>query len=461
MEKGKSKFNNWNAIWCKHLRINEFGQVGYHQRVNHYPGSFNFGRKDRLWINLKAKADKYGYDIFGNFHPKTFLLPQEYSSLVEYWENGEDNSAETLETSSGTIKVVVSPSVKAKKSSRKLFICKPPASARGQGINIVSTVEELKALMAANQSAANVDNTTSTGTSIADDITANGLPGSKRKPVNKNQLVVQEYIANPCLLNRNSAKFDLRVYVLVTSIAPLRIYIHEEGIVRFASAKYTNNPDDIKNHFIHLTNYSVNKNNDGYVTNKTTDGEEGMKWTLATLWRYFSQHYPQVNVDALWKGIQDLVIKTVVSAESQIVSLSKQFLKNRKSCFELLGFDIMIDDCFKLWLLEVNITPSLRADTVLDFSVKNQLVRDILNTLGYQLSPRCRRFYNFGQFIAPDKSDRLNSMRDDIDEEKVGGNFMILVLHSNFGFYLAPRIRSTLPEGWPRCLPHDDRPTHR
>ena len=129
----QKNFTNWNAIWCKHLKVSEFGQVNYHQRVNHFPGSFNFGRKDRLWINLKAKAEKYGYDVFGSFHPRTFILPGEYSQLLEYWKEGSDVSTNGELSQFG--------------SHKKVFICKPPASARGQGINIVSTVEELNQLM--------------------------------------------------------------------------------------------------------------------------------------------------------------------------------------------------------------------------------------------------------------------------------------------------------------------------
>lgn len=116
----------------------EFSLVGYHQRVNHFPGSFNFGRKDRLWINLKAKAETYGYEVFGNFHPRTFILPADYSLLLQYWKE-----VETVTNSEEGQK-------EQQKFGRhkKVFICKPPASARGQGISIVSTVEELNQLMA-------------------------------------------------------------------------------------------------------------------------------------------------------------------------------------------------------------------------------------------------------------------------------------------------------------------------
>ncbi len=64
---------------------------------------------------------------------------------------------------------------------------------------------------------------------------------------------------NPLLLN--GFKFDLRIYVVVTSVNPLEIFIYKEGFARFSTMPYSISPSDIKNKFIHLTNSSVNKNN--------------------------------------------------------------------------------------------------------------------------------------------------------------------------------------------------------
>ena len=77
------------------------------------------------------------------------------------------------------------------------------------------------------------------------------------------QLIVSRYIDIPLLLN--GLKFDLRVYVLVTSFEPLRIYVYNEGLARFASEPYQG-PDTTKNtKYAHLTNYSINKKNERYV----------------------------------------------------------------------------------------------------------------------------------------------------------------------------------------------------
>jgi hypothetical protein len=74
--------------------------------------------------------------------------------------------------------------------------------------------------------------------------------------------VVSRYIRNPLLINGH--KFDLRVYVLVTSVEPLRIYVFKEGLARFATEQYSNSSAAV-NKFVHLTNYSINKKSGNFV----------------------------------------------------------------------------------------------------------------------------------------------------------------------------------------------------
>ena len=54
--------------------------------------------------------------------------------------------------------------------------------------------------------------------------------------------IVSHYISNPLTIDK--LKFDLRVYVAVTSINPLRIYMYDEGLVRFATAEYSAPTDE-------------------------------------------------------------------------------------------------------------------------------------------------------------------------------------------------------------------------
>ena len=79
--------------------------------------------------------------------------------------------------------------------------------------------------------------------------------------------VVQTYIKNPLLIE--GLKFDLRIYVLLAGTEPLRLYIYEDGLARFATEKYEEpSGENLGNNYVHLTNYSLNKHNPQYVYNK-------------------------------------------------------------------------------------------------------------------------------------------------------------------------------------------------
>lgn len=76
-------------------------------------------------------------------------------------------------------------------------------------------------------------------------------------------MVMQKYIDNPLLID--GYKFDLRIYVLVTSCDPLTIYIFHEGITRLSTDLYEKpNSSNLDNVYQHLTNYSLNKNSDKF-----------------------------------------------------------------------------------------------------------------------------------------------------------------------------------------------------
>uniref|UniRef100_A0A8C6FQJ5 Tubulin tyrosine ligase like 4 n=1 Tax=Moschus moschiferus TaxID=68415 RepID=A0A8C6FQJ5_MOSMO len=198
----------------------------------------------------------------------------------------------------------------------------------------------------------------------------------KRRP-----LLVQRYLHKPYLIS--GSKFDLRIYVYVTSYDPLRIYLFSDGLVRFASCKYSPSMKSLGNKFMHLTNYSVNKKNAEYQANEDETACQGHKWALKALWSYLSQK--GVNSDAIWEKIKDVVVKTIISSEPYVTSLLKMYVRRPYSCHELFGFDVMLDEKLKPWVLEVNISPSLHSNSPLDISIKGQMIRDLLNLAGFVL----------------------------------------------------------------------------
>jgi len=201
-------------------------------------------------------------------------------------------------------------------------------------------------------------------------------------PNKKSLLCVQNYIRNPFLIN--NLKFDLRIYVLVKSVDPLRVYVYEEGLTRFATEEYTNDPDVISNNFIHLTNFSINKESGNFVNNSNPEEPEGSKWTLSSLWKYFRSR--GIDTDSIWTKIIDIVIKSILSAHEQLTNVFREQVTSCYSCYKLLGYDILLDEKLKPHLIEINTIPSLaaKADTI-DSYVKNPLVAEMFNLAGFHI----------------------------------------------------------------------------
>ena len=143
--------------------------------------------------------------------------------------------------------------------------------------------------------------------------------------------VIQEYISNPLLLE--GLKFDLRLYVLVASYDPLEVYISSTGLTRFCTTPYeAPTVDNLNDDYMHLTNYSINKNSSSYTL-------ETGKCTLPHTLDLLKQHY---NIDngSFWAGVKDIVAKTLIAVlprlriETRSFMLEKQ-LKGPLQCFQV------------------------------------------------------------------------------------------------------------------------------
>ncbi|CBJ31384.1 conserved unknown protein [Ectocarpus siliculosus] len=172
------------------------------------------------------------------------------------------------------------------------------------------------------------------------------------------KVVLQRYIGNPLLLD--GYKFDLRLYVLVTSFNKLEAFIYKEGFARLSTHRYEKGAID--NRFIHLTNSSIQRLNeagaarDSPLNQAKTSEAGGTKTTLSYLWRRLAAS--GVDVGALWAEICSVVVKSLVCVESSI--------PNQPNSFELFGYDVLIDDRLRPWLIEVNASPSMARDTHVD-----------------------------------------------------------------------------------------------
>ncbi|XP_053680131.1 tubulin polyglutamylase TTLL5 [Anopheles nili] len=243
--------------------------------------------------------------------------------------------------------------IAAHNKCRGPWIVKPVASSRGRGIFIVNSPDQISSF---------------------------------------EQVVVAKYISDPLCIDGH--KCDIRIYVAVTSFDPLIIYIYEEGLVRLATVKYDRTAENLWNPCMHLCNYSINKYHTDYIKSSNAGEEDvGHKWTLSALLRHLRSQ--GCNTEQLMLAIEDLITKAIFSCTQPVVSACRMFVPHIGNCFELYGFDILIDDMLKPWLLEVNLSPSLGCDTPLDTKVKASMLTDLLTMVGIPaISPLQKACYD-------------------------------------------------------------------
>ncbi|VDN12029.1 unnamed protein product [Dibothriocephalus latus] len=301
----------------------------YFQIINHFPNQFELTRKDLMVKNIKryrrvlekesnilAAKDDQGRYLYLDFIPTTYMLPQDYTIFAEEY----------------------------KKNPRLTWILKPSSKARGEGILLVNRLSQVKKWAKETHSVYSRDTC--------------HLPQVPRETY-----VISRYIDNPLLIG--GKKFDLRMYVLVTSYRPLKCYVYKQGFCRFCTVRYDKKEAGLGNVFIHLTNVSVQKHATEYNSN------HGEKWSIGNLRQWLEGTRGKNVATKLFNEIYWLIYHSLRSVAKVI--------NNDRHCFECYGYDIIIDDKLKPWLIEVNASPSLTSTTASDRIMKYKLINDVLN----------------------------------------------------------------------------------
>ena len=132
----------------------------------------------------------------------------------------------------------------------------------------------------------------------------------------KQHCVVQRYLSKPYLID--GLKFDLRIYVLVTSVDPIQVYIYKEGLARFATEQYiVPHKDNMEDICMHLTNYAINKDSDKFVFNSDeNDMSIGHKRSLTSAYATLEKN--GMDVAVLRDKIHQIIIKTLISGLSHL-----------------------------------------------------------------------------------------------------------------------------------------------
>ena len=342
---------DWDIFWTDAGVLPErIAKMKPYQKVNHFPGMFQLSRKNHLARNLIKMQKEFPKEY--KFFPKTYLLPSEFGEFKLSFAN---KSA----------------------ANRPVYIVKPEAGCQGRGIFLTNTHEDLNP---------------------------------------EDHYVVQKYIKNPLLID--DLKFDCRLYVLVLSVDPMRIYLFKEGLARFSTEAYrVPNKKNMNNHYMHLTNYAINcRNKEKFVFNKNLDDvDSGHKRTFTSVLELIEEMFDdgKEKVDEMMHKIEQLIIRTLCTVQPSLkhylnIPNKAQYTCGEMTnnpgqvnsmCFEILGFDVLIDEKLKPWLIEINHAPSFATDTPLDFKMKKDVIADTIQLLGMTYKRKKKFIKSHKQYI--------------------------------------------------------------
>mmetsp|Transcript_31453 Transcript_31453/g.46207 ORF Transcript_31453/g.46207 Transcript_31453/m.46207 type:complete len:1110 (+) Transcript_31453:63-3392(+) len=308
---------SWNLLWTWSRPKLDYDSLVIFQKINHFRNVKGLTRKDLLKKNLQRFCTCASHEAHkgkqlknvSKLMPLTYVLPQEYNAFVAAF--------------------LAMQKIAGNKSSN-FWILKPVGLSRGRGISLINNIEDI---------------------SYADPI------------------VTQKYLLNPLLFL--GYKFDLRLYILVTSFNPLEAFIYKQGFGRFGTQKFSVNPESIHDERIHLTNSSIQQQywddldpRHPVVLAGANGG--GNKVTLS--WLFEKLKVQGFDTRKMWIRISDLCLKTLLCVEDDIL--------HQPNAFEVFGFDVIFDEQLSPWLIEVNSSPSLARETDLDTRIKEDLIYD-------------------------------------------------------------------------------------
>ena len=276
-----------------------------------------------------------GYDFF----PRTYCLPEMWSAFAEHF----------------TVPAGVSDTAGIRRS-KHVFIVKPAASCQGRGIYLTRALSEVDQRVAS---------------------------------------IAQRYIGKPFLID--GLKFDLRIYVLVSCVEPLRIWLFDDGLARFATTPYAapsqRNMSDMTTH---LTNYAIKKQSANFVFN--TGGVEGSdtgsKRSLTWFKGWLDSHGYSSRL--VFGRIEHMINKALIAAQPHLSRMYRSaaggegasISGSHSRCFEVLGLDVLLDSRLRPWLIEVNHSPSFTCDTPLDLDIKTRVIGEAIDLMRLRVSER-------------------------------------------------------------------------
>lgn len=119
----------------------------------------------------------------------------------------------------------------------------------------------------------------------------------------------------------------------------------------------------------------------------------------------------------LWSRIYDVILKSLIAGEHYVLAASKKCQLHRSNCFEVFGYDILLDSELKPWLLEVNLSPSLACESPLDTTIKANLIADTFTMVGVKKFDRRKESLNKLKNRAKLQSAKVNGFTTNAQQQ--------------------------------------------
>ena len=359
---GYSKY--CNLIWTP-LRnnINYMDLQDLNQYVNHFEYNDIISNKKNLFLCLLKYCEKKNYNLF-SFFPFTIIFEFKLEGLenqIEQFKNFFNNiklyidndKNDNLKTKYNEIfntycykKLGSNQTIKIPETHFNDFnywIIKPVNLNRGMCIKIENEIEKIESEIKEIKEKSKIEN----------------LYDGKEKKCKR--LLLQKYIEKPLLYQ--GRKFDIRLWVLLIGNKPNYVYIFKEGHLKASCLKYNLNSNDP---YIHLTNYSIQKHNSNF--SKIEIGNE-------IPFKDFQNELDNLNTGINFRKIIYPKICKIVRITAGACKDRINLMK-RKNCFEIFGYDFMIDCNYNPFLIEINTNPGLEISSPLINMLLPRLIDD-------------------------------------------------------------------------------------
>ena len=380
-----------HLIWTplsQEINFSLHGETSLSQIVNHFECHSELSNKKNLFINLLRYCEYNRINLF-SFYPLTIILnfKQEYfkeqiegfkqlyydiSTLIETenkdnekQKNYSDYFRVNLVKRVGSMQKIIIP--KSNYIGKNLWLLKRINLNRGREIKVISDISNL----------------------------LNEIELSKKE--NKyNYLIIQKYIEDPLLYKMR--KFDIRIWVLFSYVSKnyqFEVYAFKEGHLKACSETFNLHSDDL---YVHLTNYSVQKYNKNF-----SKIEIGNEISFETFQKELDKRSIKKNFK---KDVFPKIMKII--AYSANASKSKINILSRNNCFEIFGYDFILDKNFQPFLLEINTNPGLEESSPLIEMLVPRMIDDAFRLTIDQIFERDDENKNISKFKVEGYSDEEN-----------------------------------------------------